>query len=270
MRFGTNQGKTLVYAIIGLGALAFVVTFTIGGILSMLGAFVLGLAVLLSVGLIKFGYVFLPLITKVANINTHLGEYTIPKSQDVIAKKEGSVYYASAYLGMKIYEPASEKTTNENIQYNEYFERAISSFKHVTKITYMLYAEDVKKKRDSIEARRSEAQLRLNKERQKPNPDVLTIDKYEKTVSYYELQLNRIVRGEKPMAVMAYAMTTATGPSEEAAIAAVRSQASELKTSIANALNLEVVWLTADEMLKCFEWERFAPITAQEMKNSVV
>ena len=134
----------------------------------------------------------------------------------------------------------------------------------------MLYAEDVKKKRQSIEARRSEFQLRLNKEREKPNPDVLAIDKYEKTVAYYDLQLNRIIRGEKPMAVIAYASSTATGPSQEAAIAAVRSQASELKTSISNALNVEVTWLTADEMLKCIEWRLFAPITVEEMKNSVI
>ncbi len=270
MRFGTEQNKFLVYGIIGFGVLGFLVSFALGGVFSLIGASILGIAVLLSVGLLKFGYVFLPLITRAANITTRLGDYEIPSSQDVIIKKEGPIYYASAYLGIRIYEPATEKSIEENVQYNKFFERAISNFKHVTQITYMLYAEDVKKKRESIEARRSEFQLRLNKEREKPNPDVLAIDKYEKTVAYYDLQLNRIIRGEKPMAVIAYAMTTATGPSKEAAIAAVRTQADELKTTLSNALNVEVTWLTADEMLKCFEWRRFAPITVKEMESSVV
>ena len=72
------------------------------------------------------------------------------------------------------------------------------------------------------------------------------------------------------MAVIAYAMTTATGASKEGAIANVRAQARQLKTIIANSLNVEVEWLTADEMLKCFEWERFLPVSIEEMRNSMV
>ena len=65
-------------------------------------------------------------------------------------------------------------------------------------------------------------------------------------------------------------MTTASGLSREAAMAAVRAQASELRTVLANALNVEVVQLTGDEMLKCFEWERFYPITPQELEEGVM
>lgn len=270
MRFGTKTSRTLVLGALGIGLLAFILLFAAGGFFNIIGAAVLGGALVLSIGLLKFGYVFLPLITGSTGIETKLGEYEIPKSQDVIVKKEGPVYYASAYLGIKIYEPATSKSVEENMQYNEFFERAISSFKHVTKITYLLYAKDVKKERDAIEARRAEIQLRLDKEREKSNPDVLKIDKLEKALAYYDLQLNRIIRGQKPMAVIAYAMTTAIGPSKEAAIARVRSQASELKTLLANALNVEITILTADEMLKCFEWERFAPVTPEEMEGSVV
>jgi len=38
---------------------------------------------------------------------------------------------------------------------------------------------------------------------------------------------------------------------------------------LANALNVEVLQLTGDEMLKCFEWERFYPTTVKELEEAV-
>ncbi|MBI2079313.1 hypothetical protein HYT84_00990 [Candidatus Micrarchaeota archaeon] len=72
------------------------------------------------------------------------------------------------------------------------------------------------------------------------------------------------------MGVIAYAMTTAAGVSKEGAIASVKAQATELKTVLANALNVEVEWLTADEMLKCFEWEKFFPTSPTELEETIV
>ena len=69
---------------------------------------------------------------------------------------------------------------------------------------------------------------------------------------------------------MAYAQTTAVGLSKDAAVAAARIQANELRTLLANALNVEVVQLTGDEMMKCFEWDKFFPVTAQELEESVI
>ena len=72
------------------------------------------------------------------------------------------------------------------------------------------------------------------------------------------------------MGVVAYAQTTAIGLSKDAAVASARTQANELRTVLANALNVEVVQLTGDEMLKCFEWDKFFPATAQELEESVI
>jgi hypothetical protein len=33
---------------------------------------------------------------------------------------------------------------------------------------------------------------------------------------------------------------------------------------------VEVVHLTGDEMLKCFEWEKFFPTTPQDLEESVM
>jgi hypothetical protein len=267
-----SSNKTFTYASIGVGFLGAI--FAIiggGGILSLVGGFLAGLGAMMGVLFWRYGYLFIPLITERTNIVmlSDLG-YEIPPTQDVIVKASGGIYYASAFLGLKISESATEKSTEETMIYNQFFERAISNIKYVTKVAYLLFVEDVGEKRKSVEAKRAEALLRLQRERDKPQPDSLKIDQYEREVSIWDSQLTKLIKGVKPMGVIAYAQTTAVGLSKDAAIASVRTQANELRTVLANALNVEVVQLTGDEMMKCFEWERFFPITAQELEESVV
>lgn len=271
----TTGAKKYIYGSLAIGAVGGILAFVgasagmtwgalLGGILCFLGS--LG-----GVLIWKYGYLIIPLITSRSKIVMVTEEgYEIPPEQDAIVKNANGVFYASAFLGLKIFESATEKTLEENISYSKYFERAISNLKYVTKIAYMLYVEDVGEKRKLIETKRAEAQLRLSRERDKPDPDVLKLDKYEREVAHWDAQLNKLIKGVKPMGVVAYAMTTATGISKEAALAAVRSQASELKTVLANALNVEVVPLSGDEMIKCFEWEKFYPATTQELEESVI
>ena len=268
-----NPTKMVAYLSAGLAFLgALTGLFGGGGIFSLIGGIVAGLGGLFAVLFIRYGYILLPLVTQQARIvvMTDTG-YEIPPSQDVVVKTGADgVYYASAFLGIRIYESASEKTLEENVAYNEYFERAISNLKYVVKIAYMLYVEDITVKRKDIDAKRAEAQLRLARERDKAEPDVLKMDKFEKEVSSWDSQLGKLTKGVKPMGIIVYAMTTAAGVSKEGAIAGVKSQAKELRTVLANALNVEVDWLTADEMLKCFEWEKFFPSSPQELEESMV
>lgn len=265
-----SQNKIYSYGAAGIGLLGAFIAFAggtpgaiIGGIFAFFGS-------ALAVIFLKYGYLVIPMITQKTKtvLMTDTG-YEIPPAQDVIVKNANGVYYASAFLGIKIFESATEKGMEENVAYNQYFERAISNLKYVTKVSYMLYVEDISEKRKMIEAKRAEAQLRLAREREKGEPDVLKIDKYEREVGVWDLQLNKLIKGIKPMGVIAYTMTCAAGVSKDAAIASVKAQAAELRTVLANALNVEVEWLTADQMLKCFEWERFFPVTVQDVEDSV-
>jgi hypothetical protein len=267
-----SSAKQYTLGSIGVGVIGAILAFISGGgIFGLLGGLLAGLGAFLGVLFWKYGYIMIPLITERTKIvmMSDLG-YEVPPGQDVIIKSANGIYYASAFLGLKIFESATEKSTEESIAYNQFFERAISNIKYVTKVAYMLFVEDVGQKRKDIETKRAEAQLRLARERDKPQPDVLKIDKYEREVAVWDNQLTRLIKGVKPMGVVAYAQTTAVGLSKDAAIASARSQATELKTVLANALNVEVVSLTGDEMLKCFEWEKFFPTTAQELEESVV
>ncbi len=219
----------------------------------------------------KYGYIAVPLLTQKGNIVQIMeGGWEIPPSNDVVLKNVGGVYYASKYLGVKIYESASEKSVEENMVYSEYFERAISSVKYVTKFAMMIYMKDISEHRSRIETKHAEAQLRLARERDKPDPDVLKMDRYEKEVAMWESQINKLTRGIKPMGLVSYVMTTAVGVSKEAAMASAAAQANELKATIANALNVQVELLTGDEMLRCFQWEVMIPPTPQELEQAVL
>ncbi len=241
-----------------------------GGIISLIAAFFCFLGVLGAVSFWKYGYVLFPLVTTLSRVVqiTDTG-YEIPPRQDMIMKNVGGVYYASKFLGVRVYESVSEKTGEEMVSYSEYFERAISGVKFVVKFSLMVYVKDMSDYRNKIETKRAEAQLRLSRERDKPEPDVLKLDRYEREVMMWENSLNRLIGGVKPMGATAYVMTTATGVSREAAGAAVKAQASELKSTIANALNVEVVELTGEEMMMCFDWEHIIPPSAAELDQAV-
>jgi hypothetical protein len=234
-----------------------------GGVLAAFGA-------VMSLAFYKYGYILVPLITQQAKVIqiTDTG-YEIPAAQDVILKNVHGVYYASMFLGVKIYESTTDKSPEENVVYTQYFERAISSVKFVTKVAMLVYVKDLSEFRTKIETKHAEAQLRLARERDKPEADVLKLDRYEREVAMWENQINKLTLGIKPMGSVTYVMTTATGVSKEAATAAVKSQANELRATISNALNVEVVPLTGEEMMKCFDWEHMIPPTQQEVEQNM-
>ena len=109
----------------------------------------------------------------------------------------------------------------------------------------------------------------ISKEREKETPDPLMIDKWERELQMWDARLNDIIRGVRPMGVVAYAMVTAAGISKDSAIAKAKARANEVKTLISNSLNVDTEILKADEMLRCFEWQRFLPTTIQELEEQV-
>ncbi len=268
-----TQNKIITYgglAVAGIGILLGLVFSAVIPPFGILGALLCVIGGLFTILIKYYGYNLMPIITKMTKTSSPIeAAYEIPPSQDAILREANGVYYASAFLGIKIYESATEKSLEENIAYNENFERAVSNLKYVTKISYMLYVEDIADKRKIIETKRAESQLRLSREREKSDPDALRLDRYERDVQKWDMELGKLTKGVKPMGVIAYAMTTAIGVSKDGALANARSQANELRTVLANALNVEVELLTADQMLKCFEWERFFPANPSDLEDSL-
>lgn len=262
------------YAAMGVGFLGAIGAYFSGnaggGLFAFAGAGLAGLGAFLAFMFYKYGYVLWPFLTSGMKIvqMTDTG-FEIPPSQDAILKYTNGVYYASMFLGVRIYESITDKTQEETAIYTEYFERAISAVKFMAKYCMLIYVKDLTKYRESIETRHAEAQLRLSREREKPEPDVLKLDRYEREVAMWESQMTRLTQGIKPMGTIAYVMTTATGFSKEAAVAAARTQANELRATISNALNVEVVPLKGEEMLLCFDWEHMIPPTQQDLESQL-
>ena len=237
----------------------------IGGLMAFIGA-------VMSILIYQYGYMIIPLLTKFSNVIVVTAErdYEIPPSQDVIIKRVGDNYYATKFLGVQLFESPSENDSEQNLNYMIAFERAISSVKYVTKISMMVYVLDISEKKRDIETKKYEAQLKLSKEREKgQNQDVLRIDKLEHEIAMWQKELEKISRGEKPMTVLTYLMTTAIGISRESAMANVNSQANEIRASMSNALNSKVEILKADDMLKCFDWEHMLPKSYAEWQDQV-
>jgi len=262
--------KMMAYGVLSLSILAFLVAFTFPGqtTLMSLATFTVAVSTVVSFILWKWGYLFVPYITQRANIiEVHDGGWELTPAQDAVVKRVGDEYYASVFLHIKMYRSTTEKTAEENIVYIDAFERAIAQLKYPVKIGTILYAKEISKYREDIETKRYEAQLRLSREREKSEPDVLTLDRLEKEVAMWESQLNRIISGERPMGLIAYAMTTGVGVTKDAAVAVSKNQAAELKMLLANALNIEVAYLFGEDMKKCYEMEYQIPPTIKEAEK---
>ena len=84
-----------------------------------IGAILSTLSALLAILFLKFGYVVMPLVTKTTKTTvTFERPYEIPPSQDVIIREINGIYYASIFLGLKIFESATEKSPDQNMAYN--------------------------------------------------------------------------------------------------------------------------------------------------------
>ncbi len=264
------SNKNLALASIGVGVAGlFISIATGGGIYSLIGGARAGLGAIGAAIFVKMGYLVVPMITQRTKtvVLTDTG-YEIPPTQDVIIKRaQSGVYYASAFLGMKIYQSALEKEEGEMVAYIKQFEMAMTQFKKVVKISYTMHAVDISNDRKKLETQKAEAQLKLQKEREKSEPDVLRINQFERQIAYFEGMVNQLSKGLRPMKVVLYAMVTDTGITKDEATARVKNAADKLGTLLSNSFNCESDLLAGDEMLKAFEWEKFLPTTIEELED---
>ncbi|MEM3431502.1 MAG: hypothetical protein QXT72_02680 [Candidatus Micrarchaeia archaeon] len=267
--FTTRQ---MAYGAIGVSILVFLIMATLpgGSTLQFIMAGLSLFTAVLSFLLWKYGYWMVPFITKRLNIiEVHDGQWETTPAQDAIVKKIGDEYYASVFLHIKMYKSTTERSQEENMVFIDSFERAIANIKYPVKIATLLYAKDIAKYREDVETKKYEAQLKLQREREKSEPDVLALDRLEKEVAMYEAELNRIISGERPMGLISYAMTTGVGVTKDAAVAVAKNQAAEIKTLLANALNVEVSYLYGEDMMKCYDLEHMVPPTIKALKDFI-
>lgn len=252
---------------IGISTILLALTFIVGG-LGPLTVLVIALSVALATAglvLFKYGYWIVPFLTKRVRVIEVIEEpYEISTSQDAVIKKIGSTYYASMFVHVKVYESTTEKSEEQKTAFMDLWERAVSSLKFVTKFCIASYAKDLTKYRNTIENKKAEAQLKLANERGKPEPSNAELDRIEREIAMWDNMLSKISGGQSPINQITYIMTCGQGPTPEMALAAVKNQANEIKSTISTTLNAEVAVLTGDDLRRCFEWEYMLPPLIRE------
>lgn len=212
----------------------------------------------------KYGYIFVPMITRATNIIEIRGGYEVPSTRDYIIKKNENGYYASKFLEVRFYESSMDKSQDERKAMFDSFERAISSMKYIVKISLMVSTLDLSKHIDEIKTKRGAAEAKKAKETKIARDESLRLDR---ELAYWNRLLDRITQGERPVEVIAFASTTAFGLTRDEALSRVSRQSKELKTILSSSLGCDVRHLKDLEMLKCFEWEYFFPTTQEEIKD---
>jgi len=261
------ENRNYAIAALGLGVIAIFVAMLTGSAIAAIAA---GAFVLLSAVFWKLAYILVPLFTKRMNVVEVRGNYEIPPSQDVIVKKVGRNYYASVFMVAKIYDSVTEKSAEQRGLFMEFFERAVSQVHGVTKFSVLVSNLDMVRYLDEIKTKRSEAETKkarlLTSGSAKHQAEIARI---EREIVMYNRMLERLSYGERPMEVVCYLMSTASALSKDEAIGKVRAQANEVRSVVANALDVEVVPLAGEDMKRCFEWEFMIPASAGELSDQV-
>lgn len=262
-----SRSRVVSWSSLAGGFLCIVLALTVGGVLGALLTAVAVMAFLMSVLAWKFGHLLLPALTQGLKIVEIRNGFEIPPSQDVIVRKIEGVWYASVYLGVNIFESVTEKSAEQKSLFMEYFERALASTKVAAKFSTLVYVKDLSSYREKIETKRNVEEINLGKLKGQKKQDLAAISKTERAIASYNAHLHRLASGEKPMDILYYVMTTAQGTSREQAIDKAKIQGKELKSTLANALNVEVYSLTGEDMKRCFEWEYTLPVSQQELEE---
>lgn len=219
-----------------------------------------------SLFLWKYGYLFIPMITKATNIIEVRGNYEVPSTRDYVLKKNQAGYYATKFLEVRFYESSMDKSSDEKKTMFEAFEKAISSLKYVVRITMMISSLDLSTHIDEIKTKRSSAETKKSKAGALAQDERVRTDR---EIAMWNRLLDRITQGERPVELIAFASTTAFGLTRDEALSRVSRQSKELKTILSSSLGCDVKELSDTEMLKCFEWDFFFPTTQEEIKDAV-
>jgi len=209
----------------------------------------------------RFGFLIKALLAKQAHVVEGFGKYEIPPDQDVIIKKDGNRYYAANYLLVRFTHSATEKTPDQIAMMRQAYERAISSLNYVYRISNMVCPIELTPHVERIKEKRSNAETRLSEISSLPasSNQGAEMARLKREIESYTGQLERIQGGERPMRVINFAMTCASGSSKDEAVVKAKQQAAELRTVLSSTLDTEVLPLTGDDLKRCFEWELMLP-----------
>jgi len=247
-----------------------------GGALCLLTAWMLNQPFLLFFSAILFfaslliwrlGWMLGPAFASAARLRVSEGDFEFPPSQDVILQRIAGGWRSSVVLGVSLRESATLSTTGQQALMMELFEKAISGLRYPLSLSILVCPLDTGQQIQRLEERRSLAEHRRARLRGQKDSDESA--KLEREIESYTAQIRRLTGGERPMKVVAWALTTATGLTREEALTRARSQAQEASAVLSGSLSASVSPLKGEEFLRAAEWQKWIPINKEELEDQM-
>jgi hypothetical protein len=257
---GENRLYTVLSIAGGLSSLAAAIFFG-----SALAACLSALFFFLSLSLWKYGYLIVPYLVKNAGVVEIGRNFEIPPTQDVIVGKQGGKFLASVFLAARLYESSSEKSERQRGVASEMFEKAVSSAGFPFKVCALVAPLELHEHLEEIRAKRSIAESRRAQLPKKGDEAA----RLEREIAMWGSQLEKLTEGQKPLEVVFYLSTTASGMSKQEAISRARQQGKELSVVVGSALSCEVAPLQGEEMKRCFWWDFFGPTDRDDLHDQM-
>jgi hypothetical protein len=221
-------------------------------------------------GFVIGGHILTPLLTKMLKVTYNKGEYIIPPGQEVIIRRSGNKYLACKYLLLNIQEREEiSKMEEHSITYVQDIENALGTITVPTKINILISNKEVGGFRDETQSKVYELSLKIKREMEKGEPDVIKIDKWQKEKERQENLLKRLAGGVKPINTICYVSTLGRGITIDEAIDKANAQTREIKAVLSNSMNSEIIDLIGEDMELCFNLDFFPPYDNDDLKEMV-
>jgi hypothetical protein len=247
---------------------------------SMLSSFGKGFYSIIAVLILVFGVVMIlalnwadsiiiPGITSMLGITFQpANNYYITKKQDAVVKNVSGLFYATWIYNANIFgylfkeESAPEEDEERLILAPESYERLVMNIDFPYKFHVISSGMDIQTVRDELEGKRSYQEFEMSRALQ-GNANEVTITDIQRKMNVVQAKIDRISKGEKPIATLMYIETTAIGVSEKAAFDALEEQVKRLQVSF-SAFDLELRRIVGRELYTLFQFNFALPVSFAE------
>ena len=213
----------------------------------------------------KYGYAIYPYFASGAKIVEAGRNFEMPPSQDVVVGKEAGSFLATVFLSARLYESASEGGAEGA---GKMFEKAISSAGFPFKVCCLVCPLPLRAELDEMKERRSLAESRRGK-LPSGRGNESERARLEREIAMWGRQIERLTSGEKPLEVVFYLSTTASGRTKEEAVSRARQQSEELSVVVGSALSCEITMAKGEALKRLFWWDFFGPANREDLADQL-
>ena len=244
--------------------LSFAILTSLHGTYTIIGLVLVVIALVFIIAMNWADFLLMPALTSVLGMTFQPARnYTITKGQNAIIKNVNGLFYATGYITANLFaytfkeETAAEEDEVRLAAAPEMWERAVMSLGFPYKFHVLSCGMDVQKVRDEIEGRRSFQEFQLSRALQSGSNEV-TVTDLQRRVNIEQAKMDRISQGEKPIATLMYAETTAVGITEKAATDALDAQIKQLQIAL-SSLDLQLNRIVGRELYTLFRYNFSMP-----------